>query len=273
MRPSSSHIVLFFHVIVWVAVLFFPYFIADPGTGYAIGPLPGSFFTLAGIIHLMLFYTNAYYLFPTFFRPRRRGLYVLLSVVLVGVTLILKMAILQHLYPDIPITSVTSRIVFAPSFGFYVASIVYRNILNNIRWERVQKEAQAERLATELKFLRSQINPHFLFNTLANLVSLARIRSGNLEPALIQLADLMRYTLYEAQDKRVPLSKEITYLYNYIGLQKLRFGDEVVIDIDINTGPAGAEQYLIEPMLLIPFVENAFKHGTGHLEQPESAFG
>ncbi len=183
----------------------------------------------------------------------------------------LKTVILHRWFPEIPDTPVTNRIIFAPSFVFYVVSIVYRKILDNIRRERLQKEERAERLATELKFLRSQINPHFLFNTLTNLVSLARKNSELLEPALIQLADLMRYMLYDTQGKRVPLAKEVTYLRNYIGLQRLRFDENIDVSVAIELAPDMGQHYVIEPMLLIPFVENAFKHGSGHLERPEIA--
>jgi LytS/YehU family sensor histidine kinase len=120
----------------------------------------------------------------------------------------------------------------------------------------------AEQLSIKLKFLRSQISPHFIFNVLTNLVSLARKRSEQLEPALIMLSDLMRYMLYESDEKKVPLSREIAYLKSYIELQKLRFGDAVLIETDIDLAQSDIRQH-IEPMLLIPFVENAFKHGMG----------
>lgn len=269
MRVSSSYILAFFHAIVWAAILFFPFFIADPDTGYAIGAIPGAFFTIAGLIHLVIFYVNAYYFFPKFFNRRTWWLYVLLSIILVGVSLLLKTIILHGWFSETLVTPVANRIIFAPSFGIYIISIVYRKILDNIHRERLQKEKRAEQLATELKFLRSQINPHFLFNILTNLVSLARKKSELLEPALIQLSDLMRYMLYDTQGKRVLLSKEITYLRNYIGLQQLRFGENMDVSATIELPLEMEQQSLIEPMLLIPFVENAFKHGTSHLEHPE----
>src|SRR5690606_13911131 len=205
MRISSSYILIFFHAIVWASILFFPFFIADPDTGYAIGAIPAVFFTFAGFLHLLIFYINAYYLFPRFFNRRTWWLYVLLSVMLVGISLVLKTVVLHGWFSETEITPVANRIIFAPSFGIYIISIVYRKILDTIHRERLQKEERAEQLATELKFLRSQINPHFLFNTLTNLVSLARKKSELLEPALIQLSDLMRYMLYDTQGKRVPL--------------------------------------------------------------------
>ena len=118
----------------------------------------------------------------------------------------------------------------------------------------------------ELQLLRSQISPHFLFNILTNLVSLARKRSGDLEASLLMLSGLMRYMLYDAS-KRISLQQEVEYLESYIALQKLRFGREVKIVFNIEIS-LEEKSYNIEPMLLIPFVENAFKHGTGYADQP-----
>jgi len=129
-----------------------------------------------------------------------------------------------------------------------------------------QKEIETAQLAMKLKFLRSQISPHFIFNVLTNLVSLARKRSEQLEPQLIKLSELMRYILYESDEKKVSLSKELEYLRSYIDLQEMRFGEDVAIDLDVQI-PEAELQRNIEPMLLIPFVENAFKHGIG-IDQP-----
>src|SRR5690606_22449231 len=134
-------------------------------------------------------------------------------------------------------------------------------------YEKEQKERQAEQLAMELKFLRSQISPHFLFNVLTNLVSLARKKSDLMEPSLIMLSDLMRYMLYDSEIRKVPLEKEVAYLKSYIALQQLRFGDDTPIETLIDVAP-DQEQLHIEPMLLIPFVENAFKHGIGWIADP-----
>jgi two-component system, LytTR family, sensor kinase len=121
-------------------------------------------------------------------------------------------------------------------------------------------------LAMEIKFLRSQISPHFLFNILTNLVSLARKKSDQLEISLLMLSNLMRYMLYGA-GKKVSLQQEVEYLETYVALQKLRFGDDVKIVFSIVL-PHGEIGCSIEPMLLIPFIENAFKHGTSYVDQP-----
>jgi sensor histidine kinase YesM len=121
-------------------------------------------------------------------------------------------------------------------------------------------------LGMELKFLRSQISPHFLFNILTNLVSLARKKSDHLETSLLMLSDLMRYMLYDA-GKKISLQQEVVFLESYVALQKLRFGRDVNIAFNVDL-PHSATNYSIEPMLLIPFAENAFKHGTGYVDQP-----
>ncbi|HTH82559.1 MAG TPA: histidine kinase [Mucilaginibacter sp.] len=159
-----------------------------------------------------------------------------------------------------------------PNFIPYLSPIVailcsfcYRVILDNRSRQQLLKERETVHLKSELNFLRSQISPHFMFNILNNLVSLARKKSDELEPAIVNLSQLMRYMLYESDDHRVILSKEISYIKNYINLQMLRFGSNVKVNIDIK---GDTDNYTIEPMLLIPFVENAFKHGTGMVDDP-----
>jgi LytS/YehU family sensor histidine kinase len=105
-----------------------------------------------------------------------------------------------------------------------------------------------------------------MFNVLNNMVALARKKSDVLEPSLIKLSQLLRYMLYETDEDKVLLEKEVDYLQSYIDLQKQRFGKNVVIDTSWRVKESG---YTIEPMLLIPFVENAFKHGTGLIMNAE----
>ena len=154
---------------------------------------------------------------------------------------------------------------FFPILFILATSTTYRMVNDRIKEDRLQKEKENENLKTELSLLRSQVSPHFMFNIMNNMVSLARKKSDLLEPSLIKLSSLLRYMLYET-DEKVPLQKEIEYLQSYIDLQKQRFGNNVIIK-------AGMEKvddyYEIEPMLLIPFVENAFKHGTGMIENAE----
>jgi len=112
--------------------------------------------------------------------------------------------------------------------------------------------------------LRSQVSPHFLFNILNNMVAMARLKSDLLEPSLIRLSGLMRYMLYESDETSVTLLRETEYVNSYIELQKIRYASSRFLHVDMDQG----DNQLIEPMLLIPFIENAFKHGTGALEDP-----
>ena len=161
----------------------------------------------------------------------------------------------------------------SPFFYFYIlpyifiigTSISYRIVTDSSRQEKLRKEQETETLKTELNFLRSQVSPHFMFNVLNTLVSMARKKSDLMEPSLIKLSNLMRYMLYESNDEKISLEQEIQYLKSYIDLQLLRFGDDIDLELNIANNVEGFE---IEPMLLIAFVENAFKHGVGMVENP-----
>lgn len=256
------------HVLIWGLLLLLPYFISTSESGYRIGPVPGLFFTLSGFVHIGIFYVNAFYLYPKLYNRRRWWLYILSLPLLLFVSFQLKHFMLTTWFPEVEIDEYSGRFIYGPSAAVLVLSIIYRNVINKFRAEKEQQERQAAQLQTELKFLRSQVNPHFLFNVLTNMVALARKKSDRLEPALIMLSDLMRYMLYDSQGKKVALAKEIEYLESYIALQKLRFGSDVQINSTLSAGD-NAHPYTIEPMLLIPFIENAFKHGIDYIAQPE----
>jgi two-component system, LytTR family, sensor kinase len=138
-------------------------------------------------------------------------------------------------------------------FGFMVKLFI--DALNS---ERMKMKIIEEKNTMELAFLKSQINPHFLFNTLNNLYGLSLSEPDKTPDAIVKLSEMMRYMLYESNAERVPLDKEISYLKSYIELQKLRYFGTTYIDFKIN---GQFKHQLIAPLLLISFVENAFKHG------------
>jgi LytS/YehU family sensor histidine kinase len=110
----------------------------------------------------------------------------------------------------------------------------------------------------ELQLLKSQLNPHFYFNTLNNLYGLAMIAPKKAPDAILKLSDIMEYVIYDCRHDKVPLSKEIRFLQSYVELEKLRYDDSARIKMDVKGSPGNKS---ISPMLLIQFVENAFKHG------------
>jgi two-component system, LytTR family, sensor kinase len=124
--------------------------------------------------------------------------------------------------------------------------------------EQLKMKLSKEKDAMELAFLKSQINPHFLFNTLNNLYGLSLSEPDKTPDAIVKLAEMMRYMLYESNAEKVPLDKEIGYLKSYVELQKLRYFGTTYINFNIN---GQFNHQLIAPLLLISFVENAFKHG------------
>lgn len=140
-------------------------------------------------------------------------------------------------------------------------SVAYFFLKQWAKSELVQSQLQANQLSTEIKFLKSQINPHFLFNTLNNLFSMAQGKGNDeLADGISKLSGMMRYMLYDSNEESVPLSKEIAYLEECITLNKLRYADEEVSVIFDHAGQIA--DISIAPMLFIPFVENAFKHGV-----------
>lgn len=261
-----KYINIVLHTLIWSVLLLLPFLLSSPDQDYRIGVLPGFLFSATVLIHAALFYSNALFLFPKLFNRRWWWLYLPTAALLLMVSFWAKHYIVVTWFPDVLSDRRASRFVFAPSFGILIISIVYRRVIDRLRHEKEQKEKQAEQLTTELKFLRSQISPHFIFNVMTNMVALARQRSELLEPSLIKLSELLRYMLYETGRDKFRLEAEITYLKNYIALQQLRFGDDVSVTMEFRTAHA---DYLIEPMLLIPFVENAFKHGIGLVKDPQ----
>lgn len=125
--------------------------------------------------------------------------------------------------------------------------------------ERENRTLRQEKIQAELAFLKTQINPHFLYNTLNYIYSLAYPVSDKLADAVIKLSGLMRYMLYESKDGKVELQKEVDYLQNYIDIYRLRFGDNFFVNFNIQGHVNGQR---VPSLVLIPFVENALKHGV-----------
>lgn len=231
---------------------------------------------------LLIFYIHSYLIFPL----RKKTFYYFTSLVLLGVCFVI---ISHHFRPkripfkpdfeiensraypkekqafDLPPRPFAVFFNLPPFLATILCSYCYCLLLGFNKREMLIKEKENAQLKTELSFLRSQISPHFMFNVLNSMVSLARKKSELLEPALINLSALMRYMLYQRNGQTVFLKTEVEYLQNYIDLQLLRYGDIVKLNLYIN---GKFDAYQIEPMLLLPFVENAFKHGISMVKDP-----
>jgi two-component system, LytTR family, sensor kinase len=214
---------------------------------------------------IIFFYFNAVILIPRLLYKKKYPVYTL-SVLFSFALYVLLMWVLWVKFTHPGDSFSFDKHLFFSTFIFLfilACSTAYKTIRDKIISDQLVKEKETENLKTELSLLRSQVSPHFMFNVLNNMVALVRKQSDQLEPSLIKLSSLMRYMLYETDEEKVSLEKETDYLQSYIDLQQQRFGKKVIINV---TMCQADKMYDIEPMLLIPFVENAFKHGTGLIE-------
>ena len=146
-----------------------------------------------------------------------------------------------------------------------IVVIAIRVIKDKIKSEKRNKLLEKEKTENELRFLRSQINPHFLFNSINNIYVLIKKDPDFAATTLAKFADMLRYQLYECNADEIPIESEITYLNNYIELEKLRKGDTVIIEYNIEEN---ITNFVIAPLLIIPFVENAFKYVSAFTDKP-----
>ena len=220
-------------------------------------------------IHMALTYFNIYFLMPRFVFKKKYFTYTLLVLASLLIMLFAKYYLTYYLVttdvwregPE-QIEKLTFNYAVQMMLGeLYVVSFVTA-IKITIDWLSENSkfhELEKRQLATELRFLRSQVSPHFFFNTLNNIYALTLTKSNRAPEVVLKLSELMRYLLYATDKRKQSLKNEIECLQNYIDLERIRFDDSLEIDIGISGDMEGKK---ISPMLLIPFVENCFKHGA-----------
>lgn len=261
----NKRVFIVLHITFWLLLFSLPFLLqlySEKRTAAPDRHKPGTdFYILKCLFWTAFFYTNAYFLFPEFVYKKSYGKYALALLLCVAACILLELTYFL-LTDSLSFFHIRGFIVFNtfPFLFILACSTAYKMFLDRAETDRLASEKETEHLKTELAFLRSQISPHFMFNVLNGMVALARKKSDLLEPSLIKLSSILRYMLYENDEEKVSLEKEIEYLQSYIDLQKQRFGKSIAVTTSIETID---KQYYIEPMLLIPFVENAFKHGTG----------
>lgn len=220
--------------------------------GHALLYLPG---------HLFMVYMLLYFLISQYVLKRRFLLFVLLLIPIFAIAALYIRWIDTAIYGSREVL-VDPRIFLHAIFAtFNICGIaVAVKLFKYWYWEREAKQ-QAERahLASQLELLKSQIHPHFLFNTLNNLYSLTLEHSREAPGVVLRLSGLLRYMLYECDRDRVPLAKEIDIINHYIQLEKIRYGQRLEVSLSY-TGHINGQ--VIAPLLFLPFLENSFKHGT-----------
>lgn len=214
------------------------------------------------IFFAIVVYFNLKFLIPHYLKEGKVLSYIVFlffSVLLISPIKTLCLYLLFQNFPYIQQNFIENQGFIFISSLFVAGSSTVFQILNDWQKSDVEKkELEYKTTQTELNFLRSQINPHFLFNTLNNLYALTLKKSDTAPETVLKLSEIMRYMLYECNERKVLLSKEINYLKNYIELEKLRLHDSFDIKVEIN-GEVGTHK--LSPLLLTPFIENAFKHG------------
>ncbi|NER13472.1 sensor histidine kinase [Leptobacterium flavescens] len=216
-------------------------------------------------VGIIIFYINYLILIPKLFFRKRIALYILsvFALIYTGGTIIYEVELLEHfdgLHDDPNHEHHNSKAIgFLVYTIFMVLGTITRTYNKLNKNELDKREIESQKNASELEALKNQINPHFLFNSLNSICSLAVKKSDETPEAIIMLSGLMRYMLYEATDELVLLEKEIAYIENYVNLQKLRLANKDSVSLTVS-GAVNSQK--IPPLLLISFIENAFKYGV-----------
>lgn len=244
---------------------------------FDIAPFRQSFFQY--VLLLVFFYVNYFYLIPHFYFRQRYFLFVLGLAVCFAVISFLPDYVFpwnrQMMYPPRGFSAIMPNGMPAPQSGNTMAFsrnrhmplffggglwqfLLVSSLSFLVRVNQRLSSMESEKLKTEVSYLKAQINPHFLFNTLNSLYALTLEKSDAAPNAILKLSGMMRYVVTESSRERVALQSELDYIQNYISLQRLRMDEATTFTYTV-TGPVAGRQ--ISPLILIPFIENAFKYG------------
>jgi two-component system LytT family sensor kinase len=257
----NQRLVPLIHIILWLVVLaahmtFFSQFLPF-GTNLLRGL--GNTLPMAGIFYINLWLVNRFF-------ERGQYLWYFFAIFFVLMAFTGLRVQLNILFPQIDFDS---RLIqdnyqqawqiasFTTNMGIVLISMLFQIQQNRLKEEKRVQEILTSQNEAQLQFLRAQINPHFLFNTLNNIYSLAVVRSEKTSEMVLKLSNLLRYVIYEGKSKKVALQSEIEHIHEYIGLFRMRSESPLNITFEIKNQ---SDNILIEPMILIPIVENCFKH-------------
>jgi two-component system sensor histidine kinase AlgZ len=223
--------------------------------------------TIQLVFTMLIAYLNYFYTWPRFLQSKNLWRYILEFSIPFALLITARIHLQRYLvdgythnvhyfYSSFFIVQITAITLFIVLFVGML-----RFAVDWFEFEAKKKEVENERLIAELNFLKAQINPHFLFNTLNNLYYLAYTKSENTTEVIAKLSQMMRYMIYDSNHPRVLLNKEIEYMQNYISLERLRLNNQIPIDFKIE---GNTDNISIAPLIFITFLENAFKHGVSN---------
>lgn len=268
-RPPYKGLNLFMHIVGWCIIFGVPFFF----TGHEQQDLNLTNYMRAIIVPLSMmfvFYMNYYFLVDRFLFSKHGLRFFLSNVVLILLAMgmvHLFMTILPDNSDHVPPKSEWQHIV-----GFFILNILLYLLIAGLSvaikmtagWyevESVRQELEKSRAEAELKNLKSQLNPHFLFNTLNNIYSLIALSPDKAQESVHDLSRLLRYVLYESSQPQVPVEKEFDFISNYIELMRIRLPEHVELQTEVGETIPGTN---IAPLLFISLIENAFKHGVSN---------
>jgi len=256
-------------ILVWAAIFLINFFSLLPMDGL----LQSIAYTILNtFFYAVIIYGNINFLFPRLYLRKKIGLYIIVSLLLLAAIGVLKAYIAQVVYnawfstkyypfelKSIIYVTVGTAVVFILSFVFRIALAYF------VLKQQAQQMLEQKSLV-ELNLLKSQVQPHFLFNTLNNVYAHAQVGSSSAPVLIAGLSDLLRYMLYECDLPLVPFDKELKMVQDYVLLERVRYDNKLDVNVQLSGDTRGA---YIAPLLLLPFIENCFKHGTSQmLEQP-----
>lgn len=261
------------HILFWIAYLMFhPIFLFDLDNftkSFSESNLSNElpWLIMHVLIDVAMVYTNLYVLMPTFLMKGRVVQYLSFSALFIGIN---DVAIYLATWLDFTREGDITFVMHSHT-AYYIINILFLGTAVSLKffktWIKDQQEIRQlehSKLVTELDFLKTQINPHFLFNTLNNIYVLTRIDAKRASKSLLMLSDLMRYQLYDCSKEQVALKDEVTYINNLLDLEKIRKSN-AKIDFKV-TGKVNGQ--MLSPFIFVPFVENAVKHGLNVATEP-----
>ena len=208
-------------------------------------------------------YINLLWLIPVFFNRRRFFLFFLLEIANILLFILLNYVV-TYLFEGGKHPNFLSEFIaeFILILLFLIVSTLLKVMRDSITLQDVElrmKEVQKQKVESELRALKAQINPHFFFNTLNSLYSLSLDKSDMAPELILKLSDLMRYVIYESNDDLVPVGKQLEFLQSYVYLERLRSDENLQVEFDVK---GNHDDHKVAPLLYIAFIENAFKHGS-----------
>jgi len=219
---------------------------------------------------LMIYITN-YVLIPRLLYKKHYAWFAIVFIVMVFCSSILKMNIIGRVINSSALINWSVNLKkslydnIIPHFFLVIAGAAVKLMLDYAKLQQRMIETAKEKAEAELNFLKSQINPHFVFNSLNSVYFLIHKDNQEAREALHKFSEMLRYQLYEVKDDKIPIEKEIHYLKDYMDLQQLRKDEKYAVQFNC---AADVKGFSIEPLLLVPFVENAFKHISHFSDKP-----